>query len=145
MSIRMVFSFHVRRLTEARLGITGLTRRVHSGGMSTRKTRWQPLAPNFLSFFPTLSPSAPPHTFSPPLLPLCGQQAFSLLSAESAKHSHFWTADRLELADRVERRVRKRDIKDEGKGGEREEVSRGKITSHGKKMIRKRRCLFSPL
>lgn len=106
------------------------------------------------TLFPLLSPHLP-HIFSPSSPPplcfsqhfcsscFCGQQAFSLLSAESAKHSHFWTADRLELADRVERLLRKRDIKDEGKGGAREEVSRGKITSHGKNDKKKGVC-FPP-
>lgn len=43
----------------------------------------------------------------------CGQQAFNLLSVESAERSHFQTPDRLELADTVELLPRKRDIKDE--------------------------------
>lgn len=113
-------------------------RRVQSGEISTLITRWRQPTRYFLSFpliFPTFSPPLPlPLRFSQHFCSscFCGQQAFSLLSAESAKHSHFWTADRLELADRVERLLRKRDIKDEGKGGAREEVSRGKITSHGK-------------
>lgn len=61
-----------------------------------------------LSQFPHLSVSIPP--FPLLLLLLCGQQAFSLLSVESAKHSHFWAADRQELADSVERLLRKREI-----------------------------------
>lgn len=116
-------------------------------------TRWQPITRYFCSFSPVHLPPSPyflppfsPNTFALLLLlRFCGQQAFSLLSAESAKHSHFWTADRLELADRVERLLRKRDIKDEGNGGAREVVSGGKITSHGKKNNKKGRCLFSPL
>lgn len=79
------------------------------------------------SQFPHLSLFAIP-LFSLPhfplLLLLCGQQASSLLSVESAKHSHFWTADRLKLADSVERLLRKRDIKDEEgtEGGENEKL-----------------------
>lgn len=43
----------------------------------------------------------------------CGQQAFNLLSVESAERSHFQSADRLELADSVELLQRKRHMKDE--------------------------------
>lgn len=48
----------------------------------------------------------------------CGQQAFNLLSVESAERSHFQSADRLELADTVELLPRKRHMKDEERGKE---------------------------
>lgn len=83
-----------------------------------------------------------PQIFSPPspppLLVFCGQQAFSLLSVESAKHSHFWTADRLELADSMERLLRKRDIKDGRERGAKQE----KLLMV-KKNTKTMRCLFS--
>lgn len=63
----------------------------------------------------------PSFLFSSSPLPsfyFCGQQAFNLLSVESAERSHFQTADRLELADTVELLPRKRDIKDEERGRE---------------------------
>lgn len=44
-----------------------------------------------------------------PLVFQCGQQAFSLLSVESAKHSHFGATDRQELADSVELLLKKRE------------------------------------
>lgn len=60
---------------------------------------------------------------------------------ESAKHSHFWAADRLELADRVERLRRKRDIKDE-EG--REEVREEKLLVVGKNNNEKNKVFVFP-
>lgn len=104
-----------------------------------------------LSQFPHLSLFAI-FLFSPPpisLLPLlCGQQAFSLLSLESAKHSHFWAADRQELADSVERLLREREREilkmrrgKKGRGGGPGESR--EMTNHRKKSRKETRCLFS--
>lgn len=75
--------------------------------------------PDVTSFAPSfLWLQFPSFSLLPSTSSFCGQQAFNLLSVESAERSHFPAADRLELADTVELLPRKRDIKDQERGKE---------------------------